>query len=209
MKKMLFLYWSIIFFNFTFAQQTHLLKDKKYVQYWESMQDCSIREIVTPGYQGIILDGCLLKQTDKALTSVFESILGKDFTSTITINCTIENADILAFENLLSNIVNSNNNVFAIELLSRGNFYRQYLKLSGNKTDYLFVSFQRNEFINRNKRIQKNNFKLFKLIYSRTFLFKHIDPNTTKNDYFWALYNINKNTIDSFYYNIPEVYKAS
>lgn len=96
--------------------------------------------------------------------------------------------------------------VFAVELLSRGNFYRQYLKLSGNKTDYLFVSFQRNEFINRNKRIQNNNFKLFKLIYSRIFLFKHIDSNTTKNDYFWALYNINKNTIESFYYNIPEVY---
>lgn len=201
MKKILLSYCFVLMLAHICAQPVHLLKDKNYVQHWESMKDCSIREIVTSDYRGVILDGCLLNQIDKALASTIEAIIGQELAESMTINCSIDINEVDTLEHLLRCIRSSDDKEFAITLLNSGSFYRQYMGLSCNENRYLFVSFQRDESIAKNKRIQDDNYALFKLIYSRVFLFKHIDSPAAKHDYFWLLYDTNANTIVSFYYN--------
>ena len=198
-----FLFFLILLFSFTtdYAQPVHLLKDKRFVQHWKSMKDCSTRDIIENNHKGIILDGCLLQQTDKALISTIESIIGFDSIGTMSVDCTINYDEVADLEYLLFSLQQTSSDEFAIVLLNSGAFYRQYLGLSLSETKYLFVSFKRDESIFHNKRIRKKNYELFKLIYSRIFLFKNIDPAASKFDCFWLLYSPQKNEIISYYYN--------
>lgn len=186
---------------FSFAQPIHLMNDKRYAQHWKSMNDCSLQEINSIHFKGISLDGCLLSQTDKALFSTIESILGSDTTNNLTVECSVDIDEVYALERLLYEVQKSNSNDFPTILLKSGSFFRQYLGVTIFGEKYLFVSFQRDESFKRNKRIRNKNFDLFKLVYSRLFLFKHIDSPASQFDYFWLLYDPKTNTIVSFYRN--------
>lgn len=198
-----FLFFLILLFSFTidYAQPVHLLKDKRFVQYWKSMKDCSTQEIIENNLKGIMLDGSLLHQTDKALISTIESITGLDSIETMSVDCSIDYDEVADLESLLFSLRQTSSDEFAIVLLNSGAFYRQYMGISLSGTKYLLVSFKRDESISQNKRIRKKNYELFRLIYSRIFLFKNIDPTASKFDYFWLLYSPKNNEIISYYYN--------
>lgn len=198
-----FLFFLILLFSFTidYAQPVHLLKDKRFVQHWKSMKDCSTQEVIENNHKGIMLDGSLLHQTDKALISTIESIIGLDSIVTMSVDCSIDYEEVADLESLLSGLQQTSSDEFAIVLLNSGAFYRQYMGLSLSGTKYLLVSFKRDESISQNKRIRKKNYELFRLIYSRIFLFKSIDPTASKFDCFWLLYSPKNNQIISYYYN--------
>lgn len=175
------------------AQSTHLLRDKKYVQYWESLTNCSEQEILQPDYQGIILNGELLIRTDILLVSTIESITGIKV-DTFSFNYIPDIHTIQKIEELLKN---ENNYVDSLPatLLMKNNYYRQYLGIEFDDNKYVLVSFQMDYIHSKSKRIQKKNFELFKLIYSRLYLFSH-PPSW---DHFWLLYNTETQQMEFFY----------
>ena len=81
MLRFLLIVTFIFLYAFNFAQSAYLLKDKRYVQYWKSLNDCALIEIDKDGYKGIMLDACLLYKNDKRLIYEIESIIGYDSNS--------------------------------------------------------------------------------------------------------------------------------
>lgn len=201
MLRFLLIVTFIFLYAFNFAQSAYLLKDKRYVQYWKSLNDCALIEIDKDGYKGIMLDACLLYKNDKRLIYEIESIIGYDSNRTISVACSVEINNIEKFEQSLLNAQKSGKEEFAFVLLSSGNFYRQYIGLILSNKKYLLISFYRDESCFQRNILRKRNYKLFKLIFSRIFLFKHIDSNGAKYDYFWILYDSENNSITSYHYN--------
>lgn len=172
-----------------------LLRDKKITQYWKSLPDCCVYEIKNNKYDGIILNGQLLSQTDKWLVPSIESILNRKIDS---LEALLDDTCVFFFENqCLDSSYISESPLYIV--LQNNRYYRQYLGiiLDGNK--YMFVSFQRSSpYCKNNNRQSEYCYQVFRLIYSRIFLTVGIDYNPKDNERFWMLYNIDNKDIHTY-----------
>lgn len=175
-----------------------LLRDKKYTQYWKSLPDCCVCEIKNNKYDGIILNGRLLSQTDKWLVPTIESMLNWKIDSLEAFEYLLDDTCVFSFENQCSDSSYISESPLYI-VLQNNRYYRQYLGiiLDGNK--YMFVSFQRSSpYCENNDRQRKYCYQVFRLIYSRIFLTAGIDYNPKDNERFWMLYNIDNKDIHTY-----------
>lgn len=167
-----------------------LLKDKNFTGFWEVLPDCCVQEIKNNKYNGLILDGHLLCQTDTRLIPTIELITGRKLDSVQAFDYILDDSIVLSFENqCVDSSYISNSPRFVV---LKDNLYdRQYLGIIIDGNKYLFASFQRsNSYCEYNKHRRKQCYQVFRLIYSRWFLSPGIDYNAKDNIRFWMLYDI-------------------
>lgn len=166
-----------------------LLRNKRFTQYWKSLPDCCVHEIKNNKYDGMILDGRLLFQTDQWLVPTIESILNRKIDSMQAFNFILDDSVVLSFEKqCLDSMCMSDCQIFTV--LYNNLYYRQYLGLIMDGNKYMFVSFDRsNMYCENNKQQRRYCYDTFRLIYSRCFLAPGLDFNPKGNMRFWMLYD--------------------
>lgn len=170
------------------SQPIYLLKDKKYVNHWEQYANCCIHIIDTGCYRGVILDGKQLALNDSLFMPNIHKIMQMDNSVDFNYHPTIAE---------ISRTLSDKDFMFFISRNLQINRYLcQYIGLTSNDRKMLLVTFQRDDSMNKSKRIQRKAFELFKLIYSRIFFVKPFDSRGD-NDGFALLYDVEDNQIVS------------
>lgn len=175
-----------------------LLREKRFMQYWKALPDCCVSEIKSNKYDGMILNGRLLSQTDKWLVPTIESLLNRKIDSLQAFEYIADDSTVLSFEKQCLDSLYKSNSPYFIAL--KGNlYYRQYLGLILDGNKYLFVSFQKsNPHCGHNNHQRKLCYQVFRLIYSRSFLIPGIDFHPKDKVRFWMLYNVANKQIYSY-----------
>lgn len=175
-----------------------LLRDKMFTLYWKSLSDCCVSEIKNNNYDGIILNGRLLSQTDKWLVPTIESILNRKIDSLEAFEYLLDDTCVFSFENQCSDSSYISESPLYI-VLQNNRYYRQYLGIILDGNIYMFVSFQRSSpYCENNSRQNEYCYQVFRLIYSRIFLTVGLDYNLKDNERFWMLYNIVNKDIHTY-----------
>ena len=180
------------------SQSIYLLKDKKYVKHWLSYDDCCVQEINSDFYKGLILDGCKLANNDATFMLRINGIIHLDTDSCMHYTFLPTMAEVNNFNKVIFN------HHLELSLLTLTNatlmekqYLCQYVGIVCNNRRFLLVSFQKDETSGKSKRIQRKNYELFKLIYSRVLYNKPIDSQKITNEGFIILYDMDNNSIIS------------
>ena len=72
MKKYIIFSFSALFCLGIHAQTNSQLKDDKYVQHWKSLPNCCIQDINTHSYQGLIINGEKMSNSDRTMQRIIE-----------------------------------------------------------------------------------------------------------------------------------------
>ena len=191
------LLFSIFLTSSCFSHEKVLLREKN-TQYWKSLPDCCVYELKNNKYDGIILNGCLLSQTDKWLVPTIESILNRKIDSLRAFEYILDDTCVFSFENQCSDSSYISESPLYI-VLQNNRYYRQYLGIILDSNKYMFVSFQRSSpYCKNNNRQSEYCYQVFRLIYSRIFLTFGLDYNPKDNERFWMLYNIANKDIHTY-----------
>ena len=179
------------------SQPIHLLKEKKYVRHWENYyENCCIHVIDTGLFPGVILDGRQLAHNDSFFLPIVNKLLPMDDIDSIQFDFCPASADI---KNYMARIQTLSEVSLFPNSQTIGYFY-QYVGLVSNNRKILLVNSQEDDSIEKDKRIQRKAFELFKLLYSRIFFKKPSCTIGNINDGFVLLYDINNDCIINLYY---------
>lgn len=171
-----------------FSQIVH---DKNF-RHWEHVSDGCVRYFQNDLYCGFLINANRLDTMEKAyLTNLIFSMLDRKD------NLEYEDVDsvlIDTFENMLVDTLNSNKNIVTFAPGGRlSDYIRQYTAFRMNNHLYLFVGFHEDDTM-------KEDSLFFHLVYSRAFLYKHIQW-CTYDEQFFLCYDCEKKEITFVYFD--------